>query len=141
MLIREAVILTLVGAMAVLCHGCGGTGSGERAAGGSASVLPRPAAHVANALCLRGHRRMLARVQGAKDAAEAALPVLEGTIVHIARTAPATAEARLSSFVLEFEDVVHTNEGTSITLSRLQAKFKRSDALARRIGLGACTIG
>ena len=133
------LIWVLAGSLAILCHGC--AGGGEGTAGGPASSLQPAAARTVNAACLRGYRRMLARARGAGDAAKAALPVLESTIVHIARTAPAGVGARLSPFVLEFEDAVHTNEGVSATLAQLEAKFKRADRMARRLGFGACAVG
>ena len=141
---KTALPLILAGSLALLCSGCGGGDSavrGEGASAGGPGALPSAAAREVNALCAQGHGLLLARAEGAKDPAQAALPVLERTIVHIARTEPGAARAKLSPFVLKFEDVVHTNGGLSGNLAGLEAKFKPSDALARRLGLPACTIG
>lgn len=142
----------------VIATGCG---SGGEATGDDSGGEALTAEYVktASGICSRGAEQAEARaaayeaktggptpasaVAPGSGVGEAVIPVLERTIVQVARLDISSGDdEELSRFLLLYQDVAHTNQGVPIgSLKQLQGKFRRANAMARNLGLAACEVG
>ena len=129
--------LLLVAGIATAAVGCGGGDSG------AGHELNPAYVRKANAICARGHRRALAVASRGGNVVETVMPVLERTIIEVAHDGISSGDKKaMTAFVLAYLDEIHTNltPREITTLGQLEAKFVKSAAMARELGIANCAV-